>query len=148
MRAIIVLLKKKKLVELLFVIYLLMLFRLTVFRFERMFPLKWMQGSLMVAPWGIYWAWIKTRNWYWILVEVVGNVVGFFPLGGYLGWKKVPLWKIALLGFLCSLSIELAQYVLGVGCTDVGDLIHNTLGTFLGGWLVKESQWDARRRKN
>ena len=56
----------------------------------------------------------------------------FVPLGLYLSLLGVkPLYSI-LSGFGLSAVLELFQYILGVGVTDITDLITNTLGTALG----------------
>ena len=62
------------------------------------------------------------------------NVVLFVPLGLFLPilykWFD-KIWKIALAGFLISLSVEIVQ-MFGCGSTDINDLITNTIGTCLG----------------
>ena len=58
------------------------------------------------------------------------NIVLIIPLGFFLPllYKKYDsLGKIALVGFLVSLSIEIAQ-MFGTGATDINDLITNTVG--------------------
>lgn len=67
------------------------------------------------------------------------NIALFVPLGVLLplvarGWS---LWRVVTVGFLVSLSIELAQLVADVTVStgrvaDVDDLIGNTVGTFVG----------------
>ena len=68
------------------------------------------------------------------------NAVLFYPaglLGGEMlpkGWKrsgKVALVTVLLALF--SLGVEYAQYRLGLGIAETDDVIHNTLGTLLGG---------------
>ncbi|NLB16558.1 MAG: VanZ family protein [Clostridiales bacterium] len=64
--------------------------------------------------------------------EIRDNVIIFVPLGLYLGLLGVkPLFSIVS-GFAVSAVLELLQYILGVGVTDITDLITNTLGTALG----------------
>lgn len=48
--------------------------------------------------------------------------------------RRAVLWA-TLLGLTISLVIEVTQYVLAVGYSDVDDLLTNTLGAFLGAWL-------------
>ena len=45
------------------------------------------------------------------------------------------LFRAAAFGFALSLGIELSQFVLGSGVTEVEDLILNTTGAVLG-WLA------------
>lgn len=51
--------------------------------------------------------------------------------------KYDKLGKIALLGFLLSLSVEIVQ-LFGFGATDINDLITNTVGACLGYGLYKQ----------
>lgn len=67
-------------------------------------------------------------------VEIVINFFLFVPLGLYLGllapaWKW---WKAAGAVAGASLALEVAQYVLAVGSTDVTDLVTNTAGGLAG----------------
>lgn len=73
-----------------------------------------------------------------LLINVIGNVVVFIPLGiGLAGlWHRGRIWptfgRAVLGGFLLSLAIELMQLAIPGRATDVDDLIFNTLGTMLG----------------
>ncbi len=70
-----------------------------------------------------------------VVLNLVGNVVGFLPFGAL-----VPLlarsvrraWKIGLLSMEVSVLIEVSQLLFCVGCCDVDDVILNTLGGLLG----------------
>lgn len=62
------------------------------------------------------------------------NVILFVPMGIFLPvlyGKYDRIGKIALIGFLFSLSIEIVQ-MFGYGATDINDLITNTIGAGLG----------------
>ncbi|WP_159601073.1 VanZ family protein [Agromyces humi] len=66
--------------------------------------------------------------------EVVVNVLLFVPFGVYLG-LLAPAWSwwrsaAALAG--ASLAMEVVQYVLAVGSSDVTDLVTNTAGGLAG----------------
>lgn len=66
--------------------------------------------------------------------EVVANVLLFLPFGLYLGllaptWQW---WKAAGLVAAASLALEVAQYAVAVGSSDVTDLITNTTGGIAG----------------
>lgn len=65
--------------------------------------------------------------------HVVGNMVWFVPLGMLLRRRNLP--KALLAGAACSTGIEVLQYLLMTGVTDVDDLIINILGT-AAGWLL------------
>ena len=66
--------------------------------------------------------------------EVVANVLLFIPFGLYLGLLAPawPWWKTAGTIAGASLAVEVAQYVLAVGSSDVTDLITNTAGGLAG----------------
>ena len=70
---------------------------------------------------------IAHRDW-------IVNVLAFVPFGilADLLNKKRSLWKPVLAGFGTSLFLETAQYLTGLGATDVTDLITNTAGTIVG----------------
>jgi glycopeptide antibiotics resistance protein len=66
--------------------------------------------------------------------EVVANVLLFLPFGLYLGllaptWQW---WKAAGLVAGASLALEVAQYAVAAGSSDVTDLITNTTGGIAG----------------
>lgn len=73
-----------------------------------------------------------------ISAELLGNVVLFLPLGLLLYLKRGEDWPdVVLLGFGCSLCIELFQYFSRLGTFQVDDLIHNTWGALIGWGLGK-----------
>lgn len=67
-----------------------------------------------------------------LLINVIGNIAVFVPLGFFFSLLWKPSAKTVLLaGFLTSLFMEVSQLFLPRH-TDVDDLILNTLGAFLG----------------
>ncbi|WP_328286428.1 VanZ family protein [Corynebacterium atypicum] len=44
--------------------------------------------------------------------------------------------KAALAGLGFSVLIETTQFVFGLGRSDIDDVIYNTCGAFLGGWIA------------
>ena len=76
-------------------------------------------------------------TWFNPLFEYGGNFALFIPFGGlvYITAKRTRVTIIS--GALLSLSIEIAQFVLGVGRSDVDDLLFNTLGAATGAGIVK-----------
>lgn len=68
------------------------------------------------------------------LLENIGNVVLFIPLGVALKWSGVKDVKKA--GILASLTIEVLQFTFALGTFECDDLIHNTLGAVIGAWCV------------
>ena len=66
------------------------------------------------------------------LEEVAYNIIVFIPFAIYLKMLGMSCKKIIVTGFAFSFLLELMQYVIGIGSTDVTDLIGNTTGTILG----------------
>lgn len=66
--------------------------------------------------------------------EVVANVVVFVPFGVYLGLlaPSWPWWKAASAAAGASAALEIAQFVLATGKTDVTDILMNTAGGLIG----------------
>jgi len=66
--------------------------------------------------------------------NVVGNIVIFIPLGIYLPLFKKD--KRVLVNLLCifivSLFVEIIQGLLGIGVSDIDDIILNCLGGWIG----------------
>lgn len=74
---------------------------------------------------------ILKGNWKFLL-ENIGNVVLFIPLGIALKWVGIRDVKRA--GFCASLLIEVLQFTFALGTFECDDLIHNTLGAVIGAW--------------
>jgi glycopeptide antibiotics resistance protein len=74
----------------------------------------------------------------WFLVNLLGNLVFFLPLGvvltGFLScWiHRVSATIVILIGCLFSVGIEVIQLAIPTRATDVDDVIFNTVGTGLG----------------
>lgn len=68
------------------------------------------------------------------VTELFYNVLAFVPLGIYLSMimsKKGFLKKVAMIAGV-SLLLEVLQYILAVGTSDITDLINNTIGGIIG----------------
>ena len=67
-------------------------------------------------------------------LEVVANLLLFVPFGLYLGLlaPSWSWWRAAGVFAGASLGLEVAQYVLAVGSSDVTDVIVNTAGGLSG----------------
>ncbi|MDO5401733.1 MAG: VanZ family protein, partial [Eubacteriales bacterium] len=77
------------------------------------------------------------------LSNVVGNVALFIPMGIYLTVLNVkqPRMMNLLWIVLFSTLVEVSQYILSVGVTDIDDLLLNSIGGFLGiccGWGLQK----------
>lgn len=67
----------------------------------------------------------------YILREAVLNVILLMPLGFLLTCLRWHFLLVTLIGFLCSLSIEVLQYYTCTGTFEVDDLIYNTSGVLI-----------------
>jgi glycopeptide antibiotics resistance protein len=62
--------------------------------------------------------------------QIIANILIFIPLGILAGslWK----WKGIITGIALSIVIELLQLVSQRGLCEFDDVLHNTLGVFIG----------------
>ena len=68
------------------------------------------------------------------LSEIFKNIIIFIPYGIYIYMLK-PKWKFInhiVPIILTSLALEILQYILSIGATDITDLIGNTIGGVVG----------------
>lgn len=73
-----------------------------------------------------------------IILNLLGNVVGFIPLGFFISMKfrkKAFSFLSVFFVFLFSLTMETIQLIFRIGVFDVDDLLLNTLGGFIGFFL-------------
>lgn len=74
-----------------------------------------------------------------ILINVIGNSAMFIPTGVMtpLIYKQLNSFKKTVLtGFFISLAIEIIQLPFAVRCSDIDDLILNTIGCVVGYGLL------------
>lgn len=71
--------------------------------------------------------------------NVFGNILVFIPLGIYFHVFKrnMKVSRSLLSIFLISLSVEIIQYVFGIGASDIDDIILNFCGGAIGILLYK-----------
>ena len=84
------------------------------------------------------------------LKEMTSNLIVFVPLGLLLGinFKQITLWqKLAIISII-SVAVEITQFVLAIGITDITDVVMNTLGGLAGVLLYKigEKHTDSVRK--
>ena len=118
---------KRKISDILFLVYIAVLVNITVIRHfqfgERSVNLTLFTEYLPVLH----------NSLYRFAYLFFGNILWFMPLGFYLVFcRKQKVSHAVICGFLFSLLIEIMQYVLGTGITELDDLILNTFGSFLG----------------
>ena len=71
-------------------------------------------------------------------LNLTGNVLLFVPLGAYLPYYSKNLKKLSrflICALVIDVVIELTQYLFGLGCCDIDDVLLNVPGMLLGRWL-------------
>ena len=129
------------------IIYLIMAFRLLIFRNAAMFsqalesiglpryhssynlvPLKTIIGYVTALVDG-------SMNRYIPIQNIVGNLLAFMPLGFYFPFfikKMAELKKFAITVSGLIIAVELMQFILRVGSLDIDDFILNLVGALIG----------------
>lgn len=127
--------KQKIILWLIFAIYILLLFKLTVFRQDFLKEGFFTYGTLNLVPLSSYLKIIRAQRYLYMLYQFGGNIAWFIPFGFLLpyltGQPKKIKWMV-LLGLLLSFIIELAQFAFGTGISELDDLMLNTFGAFIG----------------
>ncbi len=127
--------KTNKLTNVLFIIYLIALFWIIVFKFNVRLPSLRNMRSINLIPFSEP----LILNGKIAFSEIIMNVVIFVPLGIYAGilFKRWSIGKKLFLFFLISLICEVFQFILNVGASDITDIINNTLGGIIGLMIYK-----------
>ncbi len=124
--------------DLLFVFYLALLLRLTVFRNDFSWDNFMLGGQLNLVLFRQLINVIRTGGAYYFFRLFLGNIAAFLPFGAYLAFRtKRPLAVILLFGALLSAAVEALQFMFDVGFTEIDDIILNALGTLLGAAAVR-----------
>lgn len=140
--------KRKYWLWALFVLYLAVLLRITVFRSGFGSYALFSHGRLSTYPPFVWLFRTLYTDPFAFAVEFVGNLVWFIPFGFLLPMltknrNMTILWTLAL-----SVLIETAQFAFGVGCSDPTDLILNTAGGAMGyGLFLLLRKPSARRSR-
>lgn len=124
---------RKPLLFILFALYILILFRITVFRSDFLTH-GLFSGSILWVPFVELYR-ILRNDFFVFFYLFVGNIIWFIPFGFLLPGLWNTGKKAILYTLLLSLVIELLQFVFGTGVTEVEDLILNTFGGALGYWF-------------
>jgi glycopeptide antibiotics resistance protein len=122
--------KANILTKALFLLYMIALLWIIVFKFGIAFSEIGSLRTINLIPFGAS----LILNGRLHVNEIVMNVLIFLPLGIYSGvlFQRWTVWQKLLLFFATSLLCEGLQFALGIGASDITDLITNTAGGFLG----------------
>jgi glycopeptide antibiotics resistance protein len=82
-----------------------------------------------------------------LIPEILMNVVVFAPVGLFLGFTFSELkWKGILVVAVCiSLLIEILQFILHRGFSELDDVMHNTIGCLLGYGAYKLARYGFKK---
>jgi glycopeptide antibiotics resistance protein len=72
------------------------------------------------------------------VVNIVGNILAFVPMGFLVPivFNRINKFKnIAILVLMVTISIEVTQFIIGVGTCDVDDVILNWIGGMIGFYI-------------
>lgn len=134
----------------LFLIYIAIVFKITVFRHGFDVHHFMQGGTVNLTVMKEYLTLLKKGEWIRFIYLFVGNIIWFVPFGFYLKCiRKVKrMWLIVAAGFVFSLVVESMQYLWGTGISEIDDLILNTFGTFIGAMLGKVKVFQGFYRYN
>ena len=87
-------------------------------------------------PLVMLWDWTVNGVWWHLFYNVVGNCIWFVPMGFAMPaiYKQLRnnLPFVIFIGMSISSAIEVLQFILCTGVTDIDDVIFNTIGTAIG----------------
>ena len=122
--------KQRNLTIVLSIVYLLILIWILLFKMSFSLEELYRSRSINLIPF----AQSTIVNGRIHISEIINNVIIFVPVGIYASMliKNESIIKQVSLAFWVSLSIEVLQFILAVGASDITDLIGNTMGGVIG----------------
>ena len=97
-------------------------------------------SRFLLTPFWEYRSMLESRNYYYWLGQICGNIIMLMPFGFMLPIVsdrcKSGLITVSI-SFLFSLFIEVAQYTTGRGLMEFDDLFNNTFGGLIGFMLYR-----------
>ena len=122
--------KQRNLTIVLSIVYLLILIWILLFKMSFSLEELYRSRSINLIPF----AQSTIVNGRIHISEIINNVIVFVPVGIYASMliKDESIIKQVSLAFWVSLSIEVLQFILAVGASDITDLIGNTMGGVIG----------------
>ena len=127
---------KKRYMTIAFMIYMIILLRYTVFR-NTFLQNGFFQGKWNLTFFDTYEMFMHNHAWSYFFYYLIGNIIWFIPFGMFIQYfKQYHLVTTTFIGFCLSLSIEIAQWIFSTGIFEIDDLILNTIGVWIGGYLL------------
>ena len=124
--------KNRRLVFILFLIYIICVFYITLFSREPTYRRR------ILTPLWEYRKMIHEEGDYWFQ-QIACNILMLVPFGAYFGFrfKKMTIIQATFLGGVFSSIIEITQYFTRRGLLEFDDVFNNTFGAVLGFVFVK-----------
>lgn len=122
--------RQQNLTKILFAVYILILVWILLFKMSLSIDELYKDRSINIVPF----MGSVIVNGRVDISEIVNNIVIFIPVGIYVCMLKKD-WSFlrqTSVGFFISLGIEVLQFILAIGATDITDLIGNTFGGIVG----------------
>lgn len=121
---------KKTVCLIFFIVYILVVLKLTIFRFDVNYNEPQFNLTLFSDLINVY----KNVGLTEFLRLFLGNIGWFIPYGFLMPMLlgKKSILKVAVLGFIFSFGIEILQFIFRKGVAELDDLILNTLGVIIG----------------
>ena len=125
-----------KYARIVFIAYIVILLMITAIR-PWIADYHFMGGRLNLVPFAEY-RFVLNGGALSFVYLFFGNILWFIPLGYYcVAYEKKTIGIAVLMGLALSLCIEVLQFVLGTGISEIDDLILNALGSFLGALIAR-----------
>ena len=90
--------------------------------------------TVTLRPFWSYRTAYETENaelWLQIIMNIAMYIpIGFAVPGCFARMNK--LWKVIVLVLICSIGIEVIQYIFRIGYSEVDDVLNNLFGTLMG----------------
>ncbi len=127
--------KTNKLTNVLFIIYLIAVFEIIVFKLELPFSNIGYLRNINLIPYHESLILNGKINF----SEIIMNIVIFIPLGMFVEiiFSKWSTTKKISIFFIISLICEVLQFIFAVGASDITDIINNTFGGIIGVLIFK-----------
>ncbi len=122
--------KQRNLTMILFIVYFCILIWILLFKMSFSFDELYKSRSINIIPF----SGSVIVNGKFYINEIINNILVFIPVGTYTCILKQE-WSIlkkVSVAFFISLAIEVLQFILSIGVTDITDLIGNTIGGIIG----------------
>lgn len=139
---------RKKLICLLFMLYIIGVLSLTFIVRETMILRTPDNRGVVLEPFREIAAMLHQSNHFFWFMQIFLNILLFVPLGFLLPMiskRFKNLWLTTLTGFVFSAGIETMQYITGRGLTEVDDVINNTAGALIGYIMYVGAMWLYKR---